>query len=87
MPLMESIRPTTRSSISPEVMRKPRRTADIVEATMRGPLVLGGDHCSVGSIAGVARVKPKTAIIWFDARGFQYEGDDAVGEYPRDGAG
>ncbi len=57
----------------PEVMAVAKRTADVVEAALREgrfPLVLGGDHSlAVGSIAGVARVKPRTAVIWFDAHG------------------
>ena len=71
------------SSRGHAVTRRRRRTSS--KRARRGPLVLGGDHCSVRSIAGVVRVKPKTAIVWFDARGLQYEGDDAVGEHPRDG--
>ena len=34
------------------------------------PLILGGDHSvSIGSVAGVASVKPSFGVIWFDAHG------------------
>lgn len=74
VPLMESTRlHDQKLRFLPEVMAVAKRTADVVESAMREgrfPLVLGGDHSlAVGSIAGVARVKPRTAVVWFDAHG------------------
>lgn len=74
VPLMEGARlQDNRLRFLPEVMAVAKRTADVVEATLREgrfPLVLGGDHSlAVGSLAGVARVRPRTAVVWFDAHG------------------
>lgn len=36
----------------------------------RIPIILGGDHSiSIGSLAGIASVKPTFGVIWFDAHG------------------
>ncbi len=74
VPMMESTRLQDKQlRFLPEVMAVAKKTADVVERALREgrfPLVLGGDHSlAVGSIAGVVRVKPKTAIVWFDAHG------------------
>lgn len=74
VPLMESAQLQDKKlRFLPEVMAVAKRTAEVVEASLREgrvPLILGGDHSlAVGSIAGVLRVKPKTAIFWFDAHG------------------
>jgi arginase len=57
----------------PEIETICRELADAVEDTVRGgrmPLVLGGDHSiSVGTLAGLTRVRPGVGLLWMDAHG------------------
>lgn len=56
-----------------EIVELWHELADLVEAECAGgrlPLVLGGDHSlSVGTVAGVARVRERVGVIWLDAHG------------------
>jgi arginase len=57
----------------PEIVAFCQELADQVAASMRAghlPLVLGGDHSlAIGSLAGVAHVRPQIGVIWCDAHG------------------
>lgn len=56
-----------------EIVTMAESLAEKVELVLREgkfPLVIGGDHSiSIGTLAGVARVKPGAGIIWIDAHG------------------
>jgi arginase len=62
-----------RTKYLPEILAFCQELADQVSAALRAgrlPLVLGGDHSlAIGSVAGVARVRPETGLIWCDAHG------------------
>ncbi len=57
----------------PEIVAFCQELADRVAASLRAgrlPLVLGGDHSlAIGTLAGVAQVRPETGVIWCDAHG------------------
>ncbi|MBX5435819.1 MAG: arginase [Alicyclobacillaceae bacterium] len=56
-----------------EVVRMCEGICAVVERTLAQghvPVILGGDHSiSIGTVAGVAKVKPDVGVIWFDAHG------------------
>jgi arginase len=60
-----------RARYLPEIMALCAELADAVEAAVRGgrlPVVLGGDHSvALGSLAGLARVRGDTGLLWVDA--------------------
>jgi arginase len=57
----------------PEILAFCQELADQVARVLRAgrlPLVLGGDHSlAIGTLAGVAQVRPDTGLIWLDAHG------------------
>jgi arginase len=56
-----------------EIVKVSNSLADRVENVLREgnfPLIIGGDHSmSIGTMAGLSRVKPGAGIIWVDAHG------------------
>ncbi len=57
----------------PEILKVSQELCDMVaEAAGEGfvPLILGGDHSiGIGSLSGMARVKKKMGVLWFDTHG------------------
>lgn len=62
-----------RTRYLPEILAFCQELAEHVAAALhdgRLPLVLGGDHSlAIGSLTGVAEVRPETGLIWIDAHG------------------
>lgn len=72
-PVAETRQAGDRLKYLPEIEAICNELADTVASTLRAgslPLVLGGDHSiSMGTVAGVARVRPAVGLIWMDAHG------------------
>lgn len=63
----------TRLKYLPEIVSVSQELCDMVYRAVRDgfvPLILGGDHSiGIGSLAGMAQVKKRLGVLWFDTHG------------------